>query len=55
MGKACDYCGDEIEDTEDMYEITDRNDSITWVCRFCWVIEWPFIPSYSVPPKQEVT
>ena len=44
MSKYCSYCGDEIEDAEDMYEIMDRNGLIARLCRFCWVIEKPFLP-----------
>ncbi|KKK88705.1 hypothetical protein LCGC14_2740440 [marine sediment metagenome] len=44
MSKYCSYCGDEIEDAEDMYEIMDRNGLIARLCRFCWVVEKPFLP-----------
>ena len=49
MSKYCSYCGDEIEDSEDMYEITDRNGLIARLCRFCWVVEKPFLPGGDDP------
>ncbi len=35
MSRFCDYCGDEIEETEDVYRVSDRAGLVAYICRLC--------------------